>query len=62
MQSVNKMAPLERTDMLRQVIETFRRANFSENTSLTWEMLFSEAHCVSIQIYTVLPKQSRVSV
>ena len=45
------MAPLERTDMLRQVIETFRRANFSENTSRTWEMLFSEAHCVSIQSY-----------
>ena len=28
------MAALERTNMLRQPIEIFRRANFSENTSL----------------------------
>ena len=28
------MAALERIDMLRQPIEIFRRANFSENTSL----------------------------
>ena len=28
-----EMAALERIDMLRQLIEMFRRANFSENTS-----------------------------
>ena len=28
------MAALERIDMLRQLIEMFRRANFNENTSL----------------------------
>ena len=33
-QSVSEMAALERIDMLRQPIEIFRRANFSENTSL----------------------------
>ena len=33
-QSVREMAALERIDMLRQLIEMFRRANFSENTSL----------------------------
>ena len=34
MQSVSEMAALERTDMLRQLIEMLRCANFSENTSL----------------------------
>ena len=34
MQSVSEMAALERTDMLRQLIEMFQSANFSENTSL----------------------------
>ena len=29
-----EMAALERIDMVRQLIEMFRRANFSENTSL----------------------------
>ena len=33
-QSVREMAALERIDMLRQLIEMFRRVNFSENTSL----------------------------
>ena len=33
-QSVREMAALERIDTLRQLIEMFRRANFSENTSL----------------------------
>ena len=33
-QRVREMAALERIDMLRQLIEMFRRANFSENTSL----------------------------
>ena len=33
-QSVREMASLERIDMLRQLIEMFRRANVSENTSL----------------------------
>ena len=31
MQSVSEMAASERTDMLRQLIEMFRCANFSEN-------------------------------
>ena len=35
MQSVSKMAALERTDMLRQLIEMPRCANFSKNTSLS---------------------------
>ena len=33
-QRVREMAALERIDMLRQLIEMFRRANFGENTSL----------------------------
>ena len=33
-QSVCEMTALGRIDMLRQLIEMFRRANFSENTSL----------------------------
>ena len=33
-QRVREMAALERIDMLRQLIEMFRRANYSENTSL----------------------------
>ena len=33
-QGFREMAALERIDMLRQLIEMFRRANFSENTSL----------------------------
>ena len=33
-QRVREMAALERIDMLRRLIEMFRRANFSENTSL----------------------------
>ena len=36
MQSVREMAALERIDVLRQLIEMFRRANFGENTSLYW--------------------------
>ena len=32
--NVLEMAALQRIDMLRQLIEMFRRANFSENTSL----------------------------
>ena len=58
MQSVSEMAPLDIIDTLRQLIETFRCANFSENTSLGGnELLFSEAHCLITQIYTVLPKK-----
>ena len=34
MQSVSDMAALEWTDMLRQLTEMLRCANFSENTSL----------------------------
>ena len=34
MESVSEMDALERTDMLRQLIEMFRCTNFSENTSL----------------------------
>ena len=34
LKNVREMAALGRIDMLRQLIEMFRRANFSENTSL----------------------------
>ena len=34
MQSVSEMAALERTNMLRQLTEMFRCANFSKNTSV----------------------------
>ena len=71
------MAALERIDMLRQPIEIFRRANFSENTSLRGNVehiawLYSVGHIVWLyavghivwlyEFYTVLPKQGYASV
>ena len=49
MQSVSEMAALERTDMLRQLIEMLQSANFSENTSLRGNVViqYTNLYCIA---------------
>ena len=54
------MAALERIGMLRQLIEMFRRANFSENTSLRGNVVIQWGTLLWVyKFYTVLPNQGR---
>ena len=54
------MAALERIDMLRQLIEMFRRANFSENTLLRGNVVIQWGTLLWVyKFYTVLPNQGR---
>ena len=54
------MAALERIDMLRQLIEMFRRANFSENTSLRGNVVIQWGTLSWVhKFYIVMPNQGR---
>ena len=62
MQSVSKMAALERTDMLRwlrQLIEMPRCANFSENTSLRGNVVIQRGTlCEYTNLYCIAEARS----
>ena len=62
MQSVSEMTASERTDMLRQLIEMFRCANFSENISLRGTVVTQWGTlCEYTNLYCMAEARSRQS-